>query len=137
MTRRRARDAPGPVALVLAAAGVALIVLPLIGLVWRAPFTRASELLATREAASALRLSLVCPLGAALFVAGAQAGSAALLGGALAFAAGAFLCISLGDLLPEVQFHRHDRLKLSVALLLGVALAYAVTFLEHGMHGVE
>jgi len=81
--------------------------------------------------------ALVCPLGAMLFVAGARAGSDALLGGALAFAAGAFLCISLGDLLPEVQFHRHDRLKLSLALLLGVAIAYGVTFLEHGMHGVE
>lgn len=81
--------------------------------------------------------ALVCPLGAVLFVAGAQAGSDAILGGALAFAAGAFLCISLGDLLPEVQFHRHDRLNLSLALLVGVALAYAVTFLEHGMHGVE
>jgi len=79
--------------------------------------------------------ALVCPLGAALFVAGARTGSTALLGGALAFAAGAFLCISLGDLLPEVQFHRHDRLKLSLALLFGVALAYGVTFLEHDMHG--
>lgn len=81
--------------------------------------------------------ALICPLGAALFVMGAGTGSDALLGHALAFAAGAFLCISLGDLLPEVQFHRHDRLKLSLALLVGVALAYAVTFLEHGMHGVE
>jgi zinc and cadmium transporter len=82
-----------------------------------------------------LAFALVCPLGAALFVTGA--GSPAVLGGALALSAGAFLCISLGDLLPELQFHRHDRLKLSAALLLGVALAYGVTFLEHGMHGVE
>jgi zinc and cadmium transporter len=81
--------------------------------------------------------ALVCPLGAALFVLGANTGSGPFLGGALAFAAGAFLCISLGDLLPELQFHRHDRLKLSLALLVGVALAYAVTFLEVGMHGVE
>lgn len=81
--------------------------------------------------------ALICPLGAALFVIGAGTGSAALLGAALAFAAGAFLCISLGDLLPELQFHRHDRLKLSLALIAGVALAYGVTFLEHGMHGVE
>ena len=81
--------------------------------------------------------ALICPLGAALFSLGAGTGSDALLGAALAFAAGAFLCISLGDLLPEVQFHRHDRLKLSLALLLGVAIAYGVTFLEHGMHGVE
>lgn len=79
--------------------------------------------------------ALVCPLGAALFLAGAS--SHAILGPALAFAAGTFLCISLGDLLPEVQFHRHDRLKLSLALLLGVAVAYGATFLEHGLHGVE
>jgi zinc and cadmium transporter len=76
--------------------------------------------------------ALICPLGAALFCAGARLGSEALLGGALGFAAGAFLCIALADLLPEVQFHRHDRLKLSAALLLGVALAYGVTFLEAG-----
>jgi zinc and cadmium transporter len=79
--------------------------------------------------------ALICPLGAVLFVMGAGAGSEAVLGAALAFAAGAFLCISLGDLLPELQFHRHDRLKLSLALLLGVAIAYGVTFLEHDMHG--
>jgi zinc and cadmium transporter len=78
--------------------------------------------------------ALTCPLGAALFYVGAAAGSGAVLGPALAFAAGAFLCISLSDLLPEVQFHRHDRLKLSAALLLGVALAYTVTFLEVGFH---
>jgi len=79
--------------------------------------------------------ALVCPAGAALFVAGA--GSQPVLGAALALSAGAFLCISLGDLLPELQFHRHDRLKLSAALLLGVALAYGITFLEHSGHGVE
>jgi zinc and cadmium transporter len=77
--------------------------------------------------------ALVCPLGAALFVMGA--GSHEVLGPALALSAGAFLCISLGDLLPELQFHRHDRLKLSAALLLGVAIAYGITFLEHDMHG--
>ena len=47
-----------------------------------------------------------------------------------AFSAGVFLCISLGDLLPEVHFHRHDRLKLSAALLFGVGLAFLVGFLE-------
>lgn len=88
----------------------------------------------TRRIVNAL-FAFVCPLGAALFVLGAGAGSGAVLGAALAFAAGAFLCISLGDLLPEVQFHAHDRLKLSLALLAGVAIAYAVTFLESGMHG--
>ncbi len=40
----------------------------------------------------------------------------------LSFSAGTFLCIALSDLLPELQFHKHDRLTLSVALLLGVGL---------------
>lgn len=43
---------------------------------------------------------------------------------ALAFSAGAFICIALGDLLPEVQFHSHDRIKLTLVFLLGIALAY-------------
>ena len=38
----------------------------------------------------------------------------------LAFSAGTFLCIALSDLLPELQFHAHDRWKLSAALLAGV-----------------
>jgi zinc and cadmium transporter len=41
---------------------------------------------------------------------------------ALAFSGGTFLCIALSDLLPELQFHKHDRLALSVALLLGLGL---------------
>jgi zinc and cadmium transporter len=48
------------------------------------------------------------------------------LGCALAFAAGVFLCISLGDLLPELELHSHHRIRLSVALLLGVALAWLI-----------
>jgi zinc and cadmium transporter len=77
--------------------------------------------------------ALMCPLGAALLVLGADrlAGDASLVVGcALAFSAGVFLCISLGDLLPEVEFHSHDRLKLSLALLLGIALAWAIGWIE-------
>ena len=44
----------------------------------------------------------------------------------MAFSAGIFLCISLGDLLPEVHFHSHDRLQLSGMLLLGVLLALLI-----------
>jgi zinc and cadmium transporter len=51
---------------------------------------------------------------------------------ALAFSAGTFLCIALSDLLPELQFHEHDRLKLSLALLGGFALMAATAFGEHG-----
>ncbi|MFN0052806.1 MAG: ZIP family metal transporter [Planctomycetales bacterium] len=77
--------------------------------------------------------ALMCPLGAALFWLGIRrlGGSPPMVvGGALGFAAGVFLCISLADLLPEVQFHTHDRLKLSAALLLGVALAWGIRYLE-------
>ena len=41
----------------------------------------------------------------------------------LAFSAGAFICIALGDLLPEVQFHSHDRVRLTLLFLLGIGLA--------------
>ncbi len=77
--------------------------------------------------------SSICPFGAAVFVLciyqlGTSAGQT--IGIALGFSAGTFLCISLSDLLPEVQFHRHDRLKLSAALLLGVLAAYSIGWLE-------
>ncbi len=57
----------------------------------------------------------------------------------LSISAGAFLCISLSDLLPELQFHSHDRYKLSVALFIGLAIAWGITRLEvlghaHGGH---
>lgn len=80
----------------------------------------------------------MCPIGAAVFYLGIQqvAYQDVLLAAALAFSAGVFLCISLSDLLPEVQFHSHDRLRLSLALLVGVLLAWAIGFAEHGhMHG--
>jgi zinc and cadmium transporter len=53
-----------------------------------------------------------------------------VVGMALAFAAGVFLCISLADLLPEVAFHAHDRFLLTVALLAGIALAWSIGFFE-------
>ena len=77
--------------------------------------------------------ALMNAVGAALFYFGIQrfAGDQQLvIGLALGFSAGVFLCISLADILPEVQFHRHDRVKLSTALLLGVVVAYAIGFLE-------
>ena len=77
--------------------------------------------------------ALMVPLGAALFtlsIVQFTDSASTILGCALGFAAGVFLCISLSDLLPELQFHAHDRVKLSVALLLGVAVAYGIGFLE-------
>jgi len=76
-----------------------------------------------------LGFAMMCPLGALLFVLGVERFSGTqhfVIGCALAFAAGVFLCISLGDLLPELELHSHNRIRLSVALLLGVALAWAI-----------
>ena len=53
---------------------------------------------------------------------------------ALAFSAGALLCIALADLLPEIQFHDHDRGALSVLLIGGVMTAYAAAKIEHAGH---
>lgn len=80
-----------------------------------------------------LGFSLICPLGAVLFALGVahfDVYEEQIVGVALAFSAGVFLCISLGDLLPEMEFHSHDRVRLTVALLLGIALAWGITFLE-------
>jgi zinc and cadmium transporter len=80
---------------------------------------------------------LMVPLGAGLFYAGAGAlggDASGLVCGALAFSAGTFLCISLSDLLPELQFHQHDRLKLSAALLLGLAVAWGSARVEAHYH---
>ncbi len=77
--------------------------------------------------------SLMCPLGALAFLLGIERlfdEHYMVLGVALGFSAGVFLCIALADLLPEVQFHSHDRIKLSAALLAGVLLAYLITFIE-------
>lgn len=81
--------------------------------------------------------ALMCPLGAILFVMGLGSlveSRSMILGIALAFSAGVFLCISLGDLLPEVHFHSHDRLHLSLMLLLGVSIAVAIEFLPGHQH---
>jgi zinc and cadmium transporter len=81
--------------------------------------------------------ALASPLGAALFYFGAShfAGAhGAMLGCALAFCAGSFLCIASSDLLPELQFHSHDRFKLSVALLAGLSVAILIKQLEAGQN---
>lgn len=86
---------------------------------------------------------LMCPLGVAVFLLSVgQIGSheGQVVGGVLAFSAGIFLCIAVGDLMPEIQLHSHDRLKLSGLLVLGVLTAYFTGLLErqghsHGGHG--
>ena len=81
--------------------------------------------------------ALVTPAGALLFFAGAgefMHTHGAVLGAALAFCAGTFLCIACADLLPELQFHKHDRVKLSLALLLGIAMAWLIITFGHAGH---
>jgi zinc and cadmium transporter len=81
--------------------------------------------------------ALAILLGVAAFhvgLSGARADNRALLAYALAFAAGTFLCIAMSDLLPELQFHHHDRAKLSAALLLGLAVAWSVGLFERHGH---
>jgi zinc and cadmium transporter len=94
--------------------------LTLVSLMIRAGVSRSGALAAN------LAFSLLIPLGAAAFFT-----SSNLIGGAvpspftaavLAFSAGTFLCIALSDILPELQFHHHDRIKLSLALLAGFGL---------------
>ena len=77
--------------------------------------------------------SLICPAGALLFYYGighVAHGQSAALGWTLGLAAGIFLCIALVDVVPEIQFHSHDRLKLSTALLCGVIVAWGIGVLE-------
>jgi zinc and cadmium transporter len=86
--------------------------------------------------------ALMCPMGAAAAawgLTGIFGDQQWVLGCALAFAAGVFLCIALADLLPEVAFHAHDRFQLTVALFLGIALAWGIGFLEpaHTHHSHE
>ncbi|RMG35068.1 MAG: hypothetical protein D6725_13145 [Planctomycetota bacterium] len=86
-----------------------------------------------------LGFALMCPVGAVLFVAGWRftAGDGHhVLAAMLAFSGGVFLCLSMSDLLPELEMHSHDRLPLSACLLAGIAAAYAITWLEPAhLHG--
>ena len=84
-----------------------------------------------------LGFSLTLPLGALVFTLtlgqfSSHEGTVVAL--ALAFSAGALLCIALADLLPEIQFHDHDRAALTVLLLFGVTTAYFAARIEHAGH---
>ena len=92
---------------------------------------------ASKIALANVAIAITAPLGVLLFYFGigsVPADNLGLIGGVMAFAAGAFLCISLGDLLPEVHFHKHDRLRLSAALLLGIAISVLVELLPGHTH---
>ncbi len=73
--------------------------------------------------------AMLCPLVALASFGGVELlgpKEGAIVGYVLSFAAGAFLCIALSDLLPEIHFHNHDRGKLIASLLVGIGLAYAL-----------
>ena len=85
------------------------------------------------RATTNLLFAFMCPLGALLFFFGVDILSSSrdvVVAAALAFSAGAFICIALSDLLPEVHFHSHDRGKLTLAFLLGIVIAYGIGALE-------
>ena len=92
-----------------------------------------------RQLAVNVVFSLMCPLGAILFFLTVNQFESRewILGFALAFSAGMFLCISLGDLLPEVHFHSHDRVSLSAMLVLGIAIAFAIEQLPGHQHELQ
>jgi zinc and cadmium transporter len=93
----------------------------------------------SRQMLNAL-FALATPLGVILFYLGANhfaASNAIFLGCALAFCAGTFLCIASSDLLPELQFHSHDRFKLSIALMAGLGIAVLIGQFEPHDHSNE
>lgn len=84
-----------------------------------------------------LAFALVTPLGVMLFalgMGGLAESNEVLVGCALGFCAGTFLCISCSDLLPELHFHTHDRLKLSLALAAGLGVSILVGQFETSGH---
>ena len=114
-------EGPGPVLAGLAVFLVIWLHIPFDSLALSTLMTISGATNRTRHVANWL-FALAVPLGAMLFLFGVKNAFHAdqpIFGAALAFSAGTFLCIATSDLLPELQFHAHDRLKLSAALLLG------------------
>ena len=105
----------------------------------------------TRKGVSRFTLSLVqfafastIPIGAAAFLMASDSLKNGELqkqatGAALAFSAGTFLFIALSDLLPEVQFHSHDRAPLFACLVFGVVFMAIIAYFEDlgGAHDHE
>lgn len=80
-----------------------------------------------------LCFALICPVTAMIVLWGmgnSSFSTSVFVGIALAFSAGVFLCIALSDLLPEIHFHSHDRLRMTAALLLGIILSWLIHFIE-------
>ena len=84
-----------------------------------------------------LGFALMAPLGIALVVLGILGTgefNQTWIGWGLGFSAGVFLCIALSDLLPEMEFHSHNRIQLSVALLFGIGASLLVGLIEPKGH---
>ncbi|HVU86876.1 MAG TPA: ZIP family metal transporter [Pirellulales bacterium] len=129
-------EGPGPVFAGLAVFLVIWLHIPFDSLALSTLMTVSHATGRARHVANFL-FALAVPLGAVLFLFGAQHAlgpDQPILGAALAFSAGTFLCIATSDLLPELQFHAHDRVKLSAALLLGLALAAGMVIVESSTH---
>ncbi len=79
-----------------------------------------------------ISFAVMCPVGAALAWWGLLGthSHVLLISYLLAFSAGVFLCISLSDLLPEMQFHAHNQWGLTLSLFAGLLLAWGLMFLE-------
>ena len=75
------------------------------------------------------------PVGAGAFILTrgwiSQALEGPFLGYTLAFSAGTFCSIALTDLLPELHFHKHDRNKLSAAMLGSMGVMLVAHLLGH------
>ena len=75
---------------------------------------------------------LMLPLGALLyFLLSGALDHGAFGARALAFSAGTFLHLAVSDLIPDLHRHRDDRLGLSLTLVAGIALMWAVGRLAH------
>lgn len=100
-----------------------------------ATLMKRAELSVRLRALAIVLLALLVPAGIGLFWVGASGANATGIAvAALAFSAGMFVCIASSDLLPELQFHRHDRVGLSVALVAGLAFALGLARLEAASH---
>jgi zinc transporter ZupT len=78
--------------------------------------------------------ALVTPLAVLIGFVGAGQLDPAVGSAALAIAAGLLLALALGDLLPEVQSHDHDRFALTLMLILGLGAAAGIGVLHDAGH---
>ncbi|MCP4758534.1 MAG: ZIP family metal transporter [Planctomycetes bacterium] len=81
--------------------------------------------------AATLLYAAVTPVGIALaWLIGGETNIESWAAPAVAVTAGLLLCIALSDILPELQYHTHDRLLLSGALVVGLLIAVAASYLH-------